>query len=198
MTTGNVTGSRIVRDPKSHGWRHPRRFDRNRSGGRGGVVSTQDAVSPSVRTYDKRKRVILRESLSSCHVCIIVNVIAQPDKMKVDLERGGLQRIREGEGCVPVFTRQPTIAARFWVFTAKYTPARVTVLRGVHVDEGLRCRVVSTHAKDAKMGKEGANLVRCRFFVVAQRRIMEEWFSLMAFRTGADGNDEIAHRYSIR
>ena len=93
--------------------------------------------------------------------------------------------------CVPVFARQPTITARLWVFGAKDAPARVTVLGGVHVDRGLPYRVVIARSD----GKDGTDLVRSRFFVVTERRVVEERFALATFGAGADGDDKVAHGY---
>lgn len=39
------------------------------------------------------------------------------------------------------------------------------------------------------------DLVRPRFLVVTERRIMEEWFVLVTFGTSADGDDKVTHRY---
>jgi len=75
---------------------------------------------------------------------------------------------------MPVFTRQPTITARFRVFAAEDAPARIAVLCRVHVDRGL---------------------VRAHFFVVvAEGCIVEERFALATFGAGADGDDKVAHR----
>lgn len=80
VTTGKgrakVTVPVTARATKNHG----PHLARARSDAQPWVVSTQADVSPWVRSYDTRKTVIRRESFSSCHVWIMVNIVARANQ----------------------------------------------------------------------------------------------------------------------
>ena len=62
------------------------------------------------------------------------------------------------------------------------------------------CRVktvTSFHQSSLGCGDEsdGADLVRSRLLVVAQGRVVEEWFTSVTFGTSTDGDDKVAHCY---
>jgi len=67
-----------------------------------------------------------------------------------------------------VLARQPAMAARLRVFAAEHAPARVTILRRVHVDQAL--------------------------FRSAFLAGWEEWLILVTLGAGTNGNDEVTHR----